>query len=146
MKATRILRTSFLTLYCTLPNLCSTDIQIRQQADVTCPVGSSLCVYFAGGSCVNVTAGDTCCVDGSGTLLRKRLLPTFADDYLQASVLEDSSVAVALLQVDAVRWYFAARHVVEVFISSCGLGLNCRAMRSSCSRGHGYDSTSSPDS
>ncbi|KAI1623888.1 hypothetical protein EDD37DRAFT_443291 [Exophiala viscosa] len=66
MKTRGVLHFTTLTLYSTFLEFCSAEVQIRQQPDNTCPIGGNLCVYFAGASCVNVTAGDTCCIDGSG--------------------------------------------------------------------------------
>lgn len=40
-----------------------------RDATFVCPDGSSLCLYLAGAGCVNLTAGDTCCVDGSGIVI-----------------------------------------------------------------------------
>ncbi len=38
----------------------------RRETMLTCPSGSDLCIYLAAAGCVNLTAGDTCCIDGSG--------------------------------------------------------------------------------
>jgi len=38
----------------------------RRETMLTCPPGSDLCIYLAAAGCVNLTAGDTCCIDGSG--------------------------------------------------------------------------------
>jgi len=39
---------------------------VHLQSTPTCPNGTSLCMYLSGSGCIDLSAGDTCCADGSG--------------------------------------------------------------------------------
>jgi hypothetical protein len=76
----------------------------RRETMLTCPSGSDLCIYLAAAGCVNLTAGDTCCIDGSGNSAHSFSSPeSVADIVLQEYAQGGWCAALVLLQVDAVK-------------------------------------------
>lgn len=67
MKTSTAVTLLYLINHCYLSR-CHATVHASRETTFVCPNGSSLCLYLAGAGCVNSTAGDTCCVDGSGIL------------------------------------------------------------------------------